>query len=105
MLTPLSAKKRENAHFCFTSCSFFVEPRGKVVQLLEICPQRYQKFGLVRSFPRCSPPPPKTTVTPDYEPRRPLRPVDTQSSGAECVVRCALSQRGWDQTQQVANGA
>ena len=38
MLTPLSAKKRENAHFCFTSCSFFVEPRGKVVQNLEICP-------------------------------------------------------------------
>ena len=33
MLTPLSAEKRENAHFCFTSCSFFVEPRGKVVHV------------------------------------------------------------------------
>lgn len=33
MLTSVSAKKRENAHFCFTSCSFFVEPRGKVVHV------------------------------------------------------------------------
>ena len=38
MLTPLSAKKRENAHFCFTSCSFFVEPVSKNVALFEICP-------------------------------------------------------------------
>ena len=34
MLTPLSAKKRENAHFCFTSCSFLLSPE------LHYCCQR-----------------------------------------------------------------
>ena len=37
-LTPFCFEKRENAHFPFTFSSFCLEPKGKVVQLLEICP-------------------------------------------------------------------
>ena len=37
-LTPFCSEKRKNAHFPFASSSFCLEPKGKVVQLLEICP-------------------------------------------------------------------
>ena len=37
-VTPFCAEKRENAHFPFAFSSFCLEPKGKVVQLLEIYP-------------------------------------------------------------------